>query len=167
MTDTNYLFNVSNRTVNQIKSKQVTNTITLYYCLNTSEGVYNAADTVFKTDPEDIETFRGISNRYMTDENYNPNTDIITYVSSRTKAKIPDFPKAMYNEVLTITSLPYSDNIVQAVCNYEDAGSGFETQVNFNNFTITGASGKFIGYNNIRITYDNDNVQKTRTLIFS
>jgi hypothetical protein len=103
----------------------------------------------------------------MTNDSFIPNTDIITYISSRTLANPTDFPKKMYNEVLTITSEPYKDNLVQAVCNYEDTGSGFETTVDFNNFTITGASGKFSGYKNIKIIYNNNNTQKTRTMIFS
>lgn len=163
----NYLFNLPTTKNNQISTKALSNTLTLYYCIFNIDGLFNGTETIFVTDPADIETYRGISNRYMTNSNYEPNTDIITYVGSRTKRKEPDFPKDMYNEVLTITSEPYSDNIVQAVCNYEDPGSGLETQVNFTNFTITGASGKFAGYKNIRITYDNLDSRKKRTMVFS
>jgi hypothetical protein len=162
MATQNYLFNFSNK-----NSIQINNPLTLYYCIFNSDGTFNGTETIFKTDPDDLITYRGIGNRYMTDSDFNPNTDIITYVSSRTLANPPDFPKEMYNEVLTITSQPYNENLVQAVCNYEDTGSSFETTVLFNNFKIIGASGKFLGYKNIKITYNNDNIQKTRTMEFS
>lgn len=163
MATQNYLFNFSNK--NSVKSN---NSLTLYYCIFDSNGTFNGTETIFKTDPDDIITYRGIGNRYMINNNVDciPTTDIITYVSSRTLENPNDFPKEMYNEVLTITSEPYNENLVQAVCNYEDTGSGFETTVPFNNFTIIGASGKFIGYKNIKITYNND-AQKTRIMEFS
>lgn len=172
MSNPNYLFNVTNKTMAKTKAKTTaasvnSNTLTLYYTLLNTDYLPNGSETIFKTDPEDLETFRGTSSRYMSDSNFNPNTDILTYVSSRTKKKLPDFPKDMYNEIFTITSYPYSENIVQAACNYEDTGSGLATEVNFNNFTIMGACGKFAGYKNIKILYNNDDPQKKRTLIFS
>lgn len=168
MNNSNYLFNLSSQNNVKTMSKSASNTLTLYYCIYKPDGVtLNGTETIFETNPEDLETYRGISNRYMSDVNSNLNTDILTYVGSRTKAKNPDFPKSMYNEVLTITSEPYSDNIVHAACNYEDTGSSLETLVPFNNFVILGASGKFAGYTNIKITYNNNNTQKTRTMLFS
>lgn len=143
---------------------------TLYYSLNQSTAPYNpcSSETIFVTDPEDIETFRGITNRYMRDSTYNNfTTDILTYISIRTKAKQPDFPKPMYNETFTITSQPYNMNFVQAVANYIDEGSGEATEIPFTNFTITGASGKFVGYKNIKVTYNNNDPRKTRTMEFS
>jgi hypothetical protein len=144
------------------------NTMTLYYYLF-EPPTYESNDTRtdFVTDPAEG-PYRGISNRYMSNSTYTTfNTDILTYISSRTPGNsalgIPD----MYNEVLNINSEPYIDNYIQAACNYPDPGSGYETEVANNNFIVTAASGIFSGYKNIYITYNNNDPKKTRVMVFT
>lgn len=133
-------------------------TITLYYKTRNPSGGNNAAETVFVCDPVDG-PYRGIENRFMTEQTYTTYTnDILTFIGYRTPGDtingitIP----ALYNETLTITSQPYDQNFIQAAANYVDDGSTFITTVPFVNYTVLAASGIYAGYKNVKIIFFND-----------
>lgn len=139
-------------------------TIVLYYKTLNNEGTNNAAETKFICDPLEG-PYRGIENRYMTNESYTTNTnDILTFVGYRTPGvtingtSIPP----LYNETLTITSLPYEDNFIQATANYIDNGSSFASEVPFINYSVTGSSGIYAGYNNVKIVIYNNRPGRQR-----
>lgn len=137
-------------------------TLVLYYRLSISDNdpTDNASRTNFVTDPTAPGIYRGISNRYMNEEDYiEYNKNILTYVGFRTpksttlptNLQVPD----IYNETLNITVPPYEQNFVQAVNNYLDPGSGIETLLPTTTFKITAASGIFKEYTKIKIEYFN------------
>jgi hypothetical protein len=166
-----YLFSFSNKTTNKTTFNANNSPLKLYYYLyDDNEGtILNSSETLFVTDDLSNDTYRGITNRFMSNSDYTSYTsDIISYISSRTpKSTEPGvFDLDMYNEILTINSPPYQDNYIQAVCNYEDTSSGYATTVDFNNFVVTASSGKFKNYKNIKITYSNTG-KYTRELEFS
>lgn len=166
-----YLFNFSNKNSTQPILKNTNTGLTLYYFLYEQPGnVLNATETLFVTNPSNTGVYRGITNRFMSNSTYDSYTnDIISYISIRTPGSTNPgiFEKDMYNEILTINSLPYQDNYIQATCNYQDTSDDYATTVSENNFLVTAASGKFKNYSNIKITYDNTNPRKTRILEFS
>jgi hypothetical protein len=137
-------------------------TIKLYYRLDvspTDPGV-NTSSTTFPTDPV-ADTYRGITNRYMVEQNFvTYNTNILSFVGYRTPKNIdldtylqvPD----LYNETININVEPYINNYIQASANYVDSGSSFVTTVPFIDYTVSAASGIFNGCKNIRINFYND-----------
>jgi len=132
------------------------NKLTLYYQLkdkNTHES--NGSAITFATNPSDA--YSGVENRYMCNKNYSTNnSDIITFVGYRTPAnEAVGFPQ-LYKEIVSINSKPYQNNFIEAVANYVDNGNGFATAINFVNYTVTAASGKFKGFTNIRINYNSN-----------
>lgn len=150
----------------------MSNSLTLYYYLYDQPGdILNSTETLFVTDPVDNETYRGITNRFMSNSTFNSYTsDIIAYISSRSKETTINSEliiPPLYNEILTINSLPYQDNYIQATSNYIDGDSEYATSVNETNFIVTAASGKFKNYKNINIKYNNADPRKTRVLVFS
>ena len=56
--------------------------------------------------------------------------------------------------------------MITATANYVDNGDSEVTTIPYVNYTVTGASGKFAGYKNIKIIYDTGKQQK-RTVILS
>lgn len=146
--------------------------LTLYYYLLEPSGnnfVFNSSETLFVTTPVQG-TYRGITNFFMSNSTYTAyTTNLISYISIRTPAStVPGaFNLDMYNEVLTINSIPYQDNFIQATCDYEDTSTGYETTVPENNFIVTAASGIFKNYKIINIKYNNNDPRKTRILTFS
>jgi hypothetical protein len=163
-----YLFSFSNKTINKTTLNN-NSPLTLYYYLYEPGDILNSSETFFVTVPDTPEIYRGITNRFMSNSTYTSyTTDIISYISSRTPGSSdPDvFDLDMYNEILTINSIPYQDNYIQATCNYEDTSDGYATTVSDNNFVVTAASGKFAGFKNIKITYNNTG-KYTRILEFS
>jgi hypothetical protein len=137
--------------------------MTLYYRLST-EPVHdissNSSNTNFVTDPS-INTYRGISNRYMTNSDFTTyNTNILTFIGYRTPSnellipemRVPD----MYNETISINIEPYQDNFIQATANYIDTGTGLATTNPFIDYKVSIATGIFNGFTNMRINFYNN-----------
>jgi hypothetical protein len=130
-----------------------TKTMTLYYRLTVSptNPELNKSITNFVTDPV---TYSGIENRYMVDSDFvTYNTNIITFVGTRTPANPPIFDKNMYNDTVCIT---VGSSFIQAVANYEDNNIGPEALVPYVDYHVTTTSGIFKNFNNIRINFYND-----------
>lgn len=137
--------------------------MTLYYRLSTEPGYdasTNASNTKFVTDPT-LDTYRGISNRYMTESDFQTyNTNILTFIGYRTPSneelipemRVPD----MYNETINVNIEPYDINFIQATANYIDNGSGLATTVPFVDYKVNIATGIFNGFTNMRINFYND-----------
>jgi hypothetical protein len=141
--------------------------IELYYRLTISpeNSDPNRSFTDFLTDPSGTGIFRGISNRFMVNNDFiTYNKNILSFVGYRTprntslplNLQVPD----IYNETINI-SLPganndYSQDYIQGVANYLDEGTGFETQVSKVDYVVSAASGIFSGYKIIRINFFNN-----------
>ena len=139
-------------------------TIRLYYKTRNTSDLNNASETIFVCDPEDG-PYRGIENRFMTNETYTTYTnDILTFIGYRTPGDTINgtIIPALYNETLTINSLPYEDNFIQASANYVDEGTSFITEVPFVNYTVTASSGIYAGYKNVKIIFFNDKPGRQR-----
>jgi hypothetical protein len=50
----------------------------------------------------------------------------------------------------------YDTNYIQAVANYVDNGTEFETTISFVDYKVTTASGIFNGFKNVRVNFYND-----------
>ena len=145
--------------------------MTLYYrrtVPGTTEPCYTALETT-TTSNGSASALTNISNIPMCTKNYkNFNDDIINFVGSRTSGN--KYIPAMFLETVTIVSKPYqsedSANMITATANYVDSGSSSVTTIPYVNYTVTAASGKFEGYKNIKIIYDNGK-EKKRTVILS
>ena len=137
--------------------------ITLYYRLSISpeNSDPNYSETIFVTDPT-TDTFRGISNLYMTEPNWTTyNKNILSFVSMRTpkNTSLPEECQvpSMYNETLNITVFPnYDKDYLEASANYIDNSDGFSTTVPFVDYGINNAGGIFSGYTKIRINFYNN-----------
>lgn len=138
------------------------NKLIMYYRLSIEpdDERSNSSETNFLTDPV-INTYRGITNCYMTESNYETyNKNILTFIGYRTPAnatlppniRVPD----LYNETVSINVEPYNDNFIQATANYIDEGTGFATTVPFIDYKVSMASGIFNGFTNIRVNFYND-----------
>jgi hypothetical protein len=96
-------------------------------------------------------------------------TDIFNFSGSYLPAKDSVNLPATFLETVTIISKPYqtekSSNMIVATANYPDNGGGSATTVSYVNYTVTGASGKFAGYKNIKILYDNGPESKNTVII--
>jgi hypothetical protein len=125
------------------------NKLIMYYRLSIEpdDERSNSSETNFLTDPV-INTYRGITNFYMTESDYETyNKNILTITGYRTPAnatvpsniRLPD----MYNETICINVEPYNDNFIQTTANYIDTGTGFETMVPFIDYKVSLASGIF------------------------
>lgn len=146
---------------------QITNlnsppTIKLYYrvYISPSDETVNSSSTVFVT--EGLEgTYRGITNRFMVDQDFvTYNTNILTFLGYRTP-KNPDLEPDLqvpdlYNETISINVEPYIENYIQATANYIDDGSSFVTTIPFMDYTVSAASGIFSGSKNVRVNFYND-----------
>ena len=130
----------------------------LYYRLNSENGTPNKTITKFVTDPKNIEVYRGISNRYMTNKTYTENTtNIITFNGARTPGnKLLDIPN-LYNETVIIISKPYQYNFIQASANYIDPGSSSRTELDSIIYNVSASSGIFSKYTKILIKFNNVN----------
>jgi hypothetical protein len=137
--------------------------MTLYYRLTISpqDSTSNQSVTNFVTDPV-VNTFRGIGNMYMTESDWTTyNKNILSFVSMRTpkntslpvELQVPN----IYNETLNLNMSPnYDTNYIQAVANYVDNGTEFETTISFVDYKVTTASGIFNGFKNVRVNFYND-----------
>jgi hypothetical protein len=132
--------------------------ITKFYRLQNPDGSVNSTTTRYVTDPLLSTVYRGIKNQFMCRFDYvTPTTDILTFEGHRTPGDDTLGIPSLYKETLTINSVPYNKHFICASANYVDTGNGFETTTNFIDYTVLGASGKYKGYNRIRIYFDNVN----------
>jgi len=134
-----------------------------YYRLSISptDSTDNDSQVNFVTDPSDPGTYRGISNRYMTESDYQTyNKNILTIVGYRTPSNtsLPESIRvpSLYNETVSINVEPYGVNFIQATANYIDPGSGFETTLPFVDYKVSIATGIFANLTNFRIIFYND-----------
>jgi hypothetical protein len=145
--------------------------MTLYYRLTVlGSDKINAGELKETAEVNGVPSLKFISNRYMCKSDFKtPTTDIINYVGCRVPKNDDVGLPSTFLETLTIISKPYQrengSNMITATGNYIDSGPTVVTTVDYNNFTVTGASGKFAGYKNIKIIYDKDGI--TRTVILS
>ena len=148
--------------------------MTLYY-RRTKPGTSIAGSAVAGTSTETIvngtSSFTYFNNIPMCSKDYKTLTnDIINFTGYRIPAKKSVELPATLLETVTIISDPYqsedSANMITATANYVDNGDSEVTTIPYVNYTVTGASGKFAGYKNIKIIYDTGKQQK-RTVILS
>jgi hypothetical protein len=107
-----------------------------------------------------------ISNRFMCKSDFiTPTTDIINFLGYRIPKNDDVGLPSTYLETLTIISKPYQRenvaNMINATANYIDNGTTTLTVTPYVNYTVTGASGKFAGYKNIKIIYDKGGINRT------
>ena len=106
------------------------------------------------------------SNRFMCKSDFTtPTTDIINFLGYRVPKNDDVGLPSSYLETLTIISKPYQrenvSNMITATANYIDTGTTTLTVTPYVNYTVTGASGKFAGYKNVKIIYDKDQIRRT------
>ena len=111
-----------------------------------------------------------LSNLPMCTKDYKTLTDdIINFSGNRIPAKSSSKLPATFLETVTIISKPYqsdnSANMITATANYVDNGDSPITTIPYVNYTVTGASGKFSSYTNVKILYDNGKEQKRTVII--
>lgn len=135
--------------------------IKMYYRLDMSptDKENNASSTRFVCVPE-IDTYRGIENRYMTYEDFvTYNSDLITFIGYRTPSKLLSngltIP-ALYNETININVYPYDENYISASANYIDDGSSFQTSGDEVIYSVNCAMGMFKGFKYLKIKFYND-----------
>lgn len=147
--------------------------MTLYYrrTIPGSDKI-NAGQIKETAEINGVPSLKSISNRYMCKSDFKtPTTDIINFLGYRVPKNDDVGLPSTYFETVTIISKPYQrenvSNMITGTANYIDNGTTNQTTVDYNNFTVTGASGKFAGYKNIKIIYDNKAAEQKRTVILS
>jgi len=145
--------------------------LTLYYRLKEpGSDQYNSGYITETAEINGIPSLKSISNRYMCKSDFTtPTTDIINFLGTRVPPNDDVGLPSLYLETVTIISKPYQreniGNMITATANYIDSGSSELTTFPYVNHTVTGASGKFAGYKNIKIIFDKGGI--TRTVILS
>jgi len=145
--------------------------LTLYYRLKApGSDKYNSGYITETAEINGIPSLKSISNRYMCKSDFEtPTTDIINFLGTRVPPNDDVGLPSLYLETVTIISKPYQrenvSNMITANANYIDSGSSEPTTSPYVNYTVTGASGKFAGYKNMKIIYDKGGI--TRTVILS
>ena len=141
--------------------------MTLYYRLkNPGSGEYNSGYITDTAEIDGIPSLKSISNRYMCKSDLETSTtDIINFLGTRVPPNDKVGLPSLYLETVTIISKPYQRenvaNMITATANYIDSGSSEATTSSYVNYTVTGASGKFAGYKNIKIIYNKDKIRRT------
>ena len=141
--------------------------LTLYY-RRTKPGTDNPNSSEVKNQPSinNVSSLVSVTQRYMCKSDFKtPTTDIINFLGNRVPKNDDVGLPATFLETVTIISKPYQrengSNMITATANYIDSGSDVITKVDYINYTVTGASGKFAGYKNIKIIYDKDQIKRT------
>jgi hypothetical protein len=141
--------------------------LTLYY-RNKLPGSdeYTAGYITETAEINGVPSLKYISNQYMYKSDYTtPTTDILNLLGSRVPKNDELGLPSTFLETVTIISKPYQRenvaNMITATANYIDSGSSVVTTVDYVNYTVTGASGKFAGYKNIKIIFDKDKIRRT------
>jgi len=141
--------------------------LTLYYRRTISGTVQlNNGEIIETASINGVSSLKSLSNRYMCKSDFTtPTTDIINFLGSRVPPNDNVGLPSSYLETVTIISKPYQrenvSNMITATANYIDSGSTSVTVVDYVNYTVTGASGKFAGYKNVKIIYDKDQIRRT------
>jgi len=149
--------NIENQSVVVVNTPSTNpNTITLYYKLNVENSVVtNATLLTFIPYIGSSSPYSGLENLYMTDSNWNPNQDIITFIGYRTPGNDALQLPPLYCETVIIKTA--HGDFISGLANYVDNGSSFVTTTAFENYAVTCASGIFSGYKNIQIVFNNVN----------
>ena len=135
-------------------------TITYYYNKKLLiNGVYvdNGTDTLNVTDNGEYSGYSTLYGSFLTgglDKSL-----VFQYAGYRTPEGY-ELP-AYFTEILNILK---DESFLVCTKTYEDSGSGSTTSVPFNRFVVTGASGIFEGYKNVKISYYPD---FTRTVVIT
>jgi len=113
-----------------------------------------------------VSSFKNISNRYMCKYDFTtPTTDILNFTGFRIPPNDNVGLPSTYLGTVTIISKPYQrenvSNMITATANYIDSGNDQSAVVEYVNYTVTGASGKFAGYKNVKIIFDKDSIRRT------
>ena len=97
--------------------------------------------------------YSGVSITPLTNSNYNPIPDTtVTFVGYRVpNTTILSTP--VYNETVTIV---IENSTLNAVATYADSGTGFETTLPFQEYTVTGGTGAFKHVNKMVIKFNNE-----------
>jgi hypothetical protein len=135
--------------------------MTLYYRRTIRSGYTGGL-----TEINGVSSLKFISNQYMTKSDYETSTkDIIDFSGVRVPKNDDVGLPGTYLETVTIIARPYQSengsNMITATANFIDNGSGEGTETDYVNYTVTGASGKFAGYKNIKIMYNKDKIRRT------
>ena len=138
--------------------------LTLYY-RNKLPGSdeYTAGYIAETAEVNGVRSLKHLSNQYMYKSDFTtPTTDILNYVGYRVPKNDDVGLPGTYLETVTIISKPYQrengSNMITATANYIDS-------VDYTNFTVTGASGKFAGYKNMKIIYDDKDALKITVIL--
>lgn len=119
----------------------------------------NGSSILYQTIPSFGPIF-GYTTRYMCEKDFiTPTTDLISSIINRNaENKNLGIPSTVV-ETLYLISEPYqtpeTSNILIATSNYIDAGTNIETTASYINYSVTTASGKYTGYTNVKIIFDN------------
>jgi len=141
--------------------------LTLYYRLTVpGTDKSNRSGIIVTTSVNGNPFQNNTGNRFMCKSDFTtPTTDIINFLGYRVPKNDDVGLPATYLDTLTIISKPYQrenvSNMITATANYIDSGSTPTTTVDYVNYTVTGASGKFAGYKNVKIIFDKDAIKRT------
>jgi hypothetical protein len=145
-------------------------TMTFYYRTTIPDETGKNAGSVYlqtiQPDNDSISSMQYFDNKFMCKADFKTfTTDIISGTGYRLPGNKSLGTPAMFSETITITSRPYQSengsNMITAFASYIDSGITPITTVEYVNYTVTGASGKFVGYKNIKIIYDKDKIRRT------
>jgi hypothetical protein len=141
--------------------------LTLYY-RNKVPGSdeYTAGQIKETAEINGVPSLKYISNQYMCKSDFKTlATDIINFLGYRVPKNDDVGLPSTFFETVTIISKPYQrengSNMISATANYIDSGTTPITTVDYVNYTVTCASGKFTCYKNIKIIYDKDKIRRT------
>jgi hypothetical protein len=147
--------------LNSISEKQskMNEEITLYYSTIVSKETPIDNNTNLNLQSfKPSNDFAVISNRYMEDENGQPNKNIISYIGYRISGNSALLIPPLYYETLIILS--ENNDYLQAAAVYPDTGTGAITTVPFVDFPVNGGLGIFSNAINVRVFYDNINLKR-------
>jgi len=145
--------------------------LTLYYRLKEpGSDQYNSGYITETEEINGVSSLKNVSNRYMCKSDFEtPTTDVFNFSAIRVPKNDDVGLPSTCLETITIISKPYQrenvSNMITAAANYIDSANTIVATVDYINYTVTGASGKFAGYKNIKIIFDKGGI--TRTVILS
>ena len=136
---------------------------TLYYRITQSDtsNETNAAIIDFIPYIDKQSTYSGLENRFMMDINGVPNNDVISFIGYRTPATALGIYTiySLYNETTIIQT---ATGYISASAIYNDDGTGFATEKPFVEYSVSAASGEFVGAKILTIFFNN--INKTRVV---
>jgi len=153
----------------QLNQRQNIKSLKLYYSLNNIE-THTTNQVVLDFIPfiESEGKYCGVTQMHMSDNNWNSNKNIISFVGYRTPGNTSpsiNLPP-LYDETLNINIYNKTGNVlkhyISAKSLYIDSGTGFATTLTQNTYSVIATSGKFTGAKTV--TIDFDNTAQTRTV---